>query len=205
MRVFEVLDLQSARTGDALLNPCAKCLMDLWPACALKPAGIPFATRNPRSGYFVLYERLMSGFIIPYWSDLMTIHHYVFTDATGAEYRLDVNTAGVWTSSEGIYLSYDSAANRLYFPDGCFCMMAAISGGTEQDAGTQYPTIMEDTNGNQIFIRYNTGVGAIFANSSARISEVEDVRAVLNGGTGTYQSYTFTYTTDAIPQLTQIT
>src|SRR5260370_22682411 len=42
------------------------------------------------------------------------------------------------------------------------------------------------------------------ANSSARISEIEDVRAVLNTGTGTYQSYTFTYNTDAIPPLTHI-
>ncbi len=148
--------------------------------------------------------RLQAGSITPYYDGYFTLDHYLFIDATGAAYHLTVNTSGVWTSTEGIYISFNSANNTLYFPDGSFWVMGAISAGTEQDAGTMYPTQMEDTNGNQIFIRYNAGLGVTWTNSSARIEEIEDVRAVYNSNTGTYQSYTFTYNTDAIPHLTQI-
>lgn len=44
--------------------------------------------------------KLQAGTVTAYWSDYWTVHHYVFIDATGAEYRLDVNTNGVWTSRE---------------------------------------------------------------------------------------------------------
>ncbi len=47
--------------------------------------------------------KLLAGSITPFWGDYWTIHHYVFTDATGAEYRLDQNSGGVWTSREGTY------------------------------------------------------------------------------------------------------
>ena len=80
--------------------------------------------------------------------------------------------------------------------------MGATSAGTEQDAGTMYPTVMEDSNGNQILLYYNSGLGVTFPNSSARFNYIEDVRAVPNPTTR--QSYTFTYNTDAIPHLTQI-
>lgn len=36
--------------------------------------------------------RLMAGALIPYWSDPNTLAHYTFIDATGAEYRLEVNS-----------------------------------------------------------------------------------------------------------------
>src|SRR5713101_2573222 len=82
--------------------------------------------------------------------------------------------------------------------------MGAISAGTEEDAGSQYPIQMEDSNGNQIFIRYKTGAGVTWSNSSARIEEVEDVRAK-NGGS-TYRTYSFTYNTDTpVAHLTNIT
>ena len=43
----------------------------------------------------------------------------IFTDATGAEYRLDqVGTSALYTSKEGVYLTYDSGGETLYFPDG---------------------------------------------------------------------------------------
>ena len=70
--------------------------------------------------------------------------------------------------------------------------MGCISGGTEADAGTMYPTTIEDRNGNQIFIRYNTGANANFINSSSRISEIEDTRAVSNSP-GPNHTYGFTY------------
>jgi len=63
---------------------------------------------------------------------------------------LDTNAAGIWHSSQSIYLFFDSNTNKLFFPDGTYWVMGATSGGTEDDAGTMYPTIMEDTNGNQL-------------------------------------------------------
>ena len=35
--------------------------------------------------------------------------YYIFTDSTGAQYKLDQNSNGVWTSRDGVYLAYDSA------------------------------------------------------------------------------------------------
>ncbi|MCZ2149713.1 MAG: hypothetical protein LC126_18290, partial [Bryobacterales bacterium] len=149
--------------------------------------------------------KLLAGSITPFWGDYWTIHHYVFTDATGAEYRLDQNSGGVWTSREGTYVSYDANTYRLYFPDGSFWQMDAVSSGAEQGAGTRYPTVMEDSNGNQILIRYQTGVGVTWENSSARLNEIEDVRAVSTCCPTRYRTYSFSYNTDTIPHLTGIT
>ena len=120
--------------------------------------------------------RLMAGSIAPFWSDQQTLSHYVFTDSTGAEYKLDINTNGVWTSRDGTYAAYDGAAQKLMFPDGSFWMMQCVSAGAEADAGTRYPTLMQDSNGNQSKINYKVGAGVGWANSSARIETLEDVR-----------------------------
>ena len=93
--------------------------------------------------------KLLAGAITPIWSGTQ-INHYLLTDSTGAEYRLDQNSGGVWTSQEGVYASYDANANRLYFPDGSFWVMGCVSAVSEPDAGTYYPTMMQDTNGNQL-------------------------------------------------------
>lgn len=66
-----------------------------------------------------------------------------------------------------------------------------------------YPTILEDTNGNQIIIRYLTGVGASWTNSSARIWLIEDVRATPLFGV--YATYAFNYNGDTPQHLTSIT
>ena len=121
--------------------------------------------------------RLMAGAVTPYWSNVWTLHHYVYTDSTGAEYRLDVNDNGVWSSREGIYVWYDSNNDRLYFADGSFWEMDCISAGTEEDAGTRYPMLMQDSNGNQILVGYDHGMDVGWEHSSARIVTVEDVRA----------------------------
>jgi len=148
--------------------------------------------------------RLQAGAIVPFYSGYFTIDHYTFIDPTGAEYRLDQNNGGIWTSTQGIYVSYDSTVTPgvLHFRDGSFWTMGATSAGTEQDAGTMYPTVMEDSNGNQILLYYNAGLGVSFSNSCARFNYIEDVRAIPNPTTR--QTYTFTYNTDAIPHLTQI-
>jgi len=80
--------------------------------------------------------------------------------------------SGSFASSEAIYLWFDSNAGRLYFKDGSFWIFGCTSAGTEQDAGTLYPTTMEDTNGNQITIQYGNAVNATWPNSSARIGTV---------------------------------
>jgi len=148
--------------------------------------------------------RLMAGSITPYWSDPYTIHHYIFTDSTGAEYRLDVNAGGIWTTREGLYVEYDAAAKKLFFPDGSFWYMGAVSSGVEQDAGSRYPTLMQDTNGNQILVRYNQGKESAWPDSSARINQIEDVRATPDASTQIYRTYLFTYNYDSIPHLTYI-
>ena len=68
-----------------------------------------------------------------------------------------MNTNGVWTSRESIYVEYVAAQRKLYFTDGSFWEMNAESSGTEQDAGTLYPTKMQDTNGNNIVLAYKIG------------------------------------------------
>jgi hypothetical protein len=114
----------------------------------------------------------------------------IYTDSSGAEYRLDQNTGGVWTSKDAIYISYEAATNKLWFNDGGFWLMNVESSGSEDDAGTLYPSLMQDSNGNQIKIRYKAGVMWGTANSSARIEEIEDVKAV--SGASTYSTYSFT-------------
>lgn len=142
--------------------------------------------------------KLQAGSLTPVYQDYYTIHHYVFSDASGAEYRLDQNSGGVWSSKESIYVYYDANTQRLNFRDGSFWAMGAMSGGTEADAGTQYPTLMEDTNGNQIAVRYYNGAGLLNANSSARIRQIEDVRAF--GGPPSH-TYDFNFSTDSTPAL----
>jgi hypothetical protein len=95
--------------------------------------------------------KLLAGSLTPYYSGYFILDHYVFTDSTGAEYRLtQVDGNGIWNSNESIYLEYDSNTGRLYFPDGTFWVFGCISAGTEQDSGVAYPTLIQDTNGNQI-------------------------------------------------------
>jgi hypothetical protein len=67
--------------------------------------------------------KLLAGSLTPVWQGYFVPQYYIFTDASGAEYRLDVNTNGVWTSRDSIYVSYDSNTNRLYFNDGSFWVM----------------------------------------------------------------------------------
>ena len=76
-------------------------------------------------------------------------------DGGGAEYRLDRwnATARTWTSKE-LFLTYEEDTKRLRMNDGTFWVMNAEASEGEEDAGTRYPTLMQDTNGNQIRIDY---------------------------------------------------
>ncbi|MFN9892359.1 MAG: hypothetical protein ACK58M_03895, partial [Acidobacteriota bacterium] len=84
--------------------------------------------------------------------------------------------SGEWTSREGLFITYRSAEERLYFPDGTWWQFGSIAGASEMDAGTRYPTLFQDRNGNQIKVRYRPARGSTQPNSSGRINEVEDVR-----------------------------
>jgi hypothetical protein len=149
--------------------------------------------------------KLQAGSILPVYSGSpAAIDHYVYSDAGGAQYRLDQNTNNVWTSREGVYVSYDAAANKLWFPDGSFWVMGNQSATTEPDAGTLYPTVMEDRNGNQILLyylpNYTTNGG------SARLYAIADSRekSTCGGDVFIYKSFLFTYNNDSTPHLTNI-
>ena len=102
--------------------------------------------------------QLRAGSLTPVYQDYWTIHHWLFIDSTGAKYRLDQwdSQNRLWTSHEGIFIAFSpdviNGSTHLYFPDGSFWELNALSGGTEPDAGTYYPTLMEDTNGNEVII-----------------------------------------------------
>ena len=162
------------------------------------PGGTWQLGRDIGYGYGV---RLQAGSLTPVYDSYWQVNHYLFIDSTGAEYHLSVNTSGVWSSQESIYVYYDTTVSppRLHFTDGSFWEFGSVSAGTEQDAGTMYPTLMEDSNGNQTLLVYNDGVGTNWSNSSSRISTIEDVRG--NGS----PDYSFSYNSDTIPHLTGIT
>ena len=143
--------------------------------------------------------QLLAGSLTPVLSDPFTVSYYLFADSTGAEYRLDQNSGNIWTSKESIYVSYDAEAMRLYFRDGSFWYFGCISAVGEADQGVMYPTLMQDTNGNQVLITYQTSPGASWSNSSARITQIEDARG--NGSS----TYSFTYDTATPTHLTAIT
>jgi hypothetical protein len=53
-----------------------------------------------------------------------------------------------------------------------YWVMGSVSGGTEQDAGTMYPTQIVDTWGNQVTVSYQAGAGLLTANTSSRITQM---------------------------------
>jgi RHS repeat-associated protein len=134
--------------------------------------------------------KLQAGAIIPVWTVSATIDHYIFMDATGAEYSLNVSNNNVWTSQEGIYVSFDADADILYFNDGSHWWMGCISGNNEADAGTLYPLTMWDTNGNYTVLEYMPGIGQSQPNTSARLHYIWDSRTP----DGVQPVYTFSYT-----------
>jgi RHS repeat-associated protein len=136
--------------------------------------------------------------------------YYLYIDSTGAEYRLDQNSNNVWTSLQGTYVSYDANAQQLHFNDGSFWTMACTSASSEADAGTLYPTTMQDANGNSMTITYMGGIGTGGTNSSARPWYIKDSRStytpVLIGQQYMYGiDYVFSYNTDLVPHLTGVT
>jgi hypothetical protein len=150
-----------------------------------------------KTGYDLGYGfgwRLMAGSILPVWQDPYTFSYYLYTDSTGAQYRLNVNSGGFWESKEGVYVVYDGGNNRLYFPDGSYWQMDCVTAPNEPDSGTRYPNQIKDPNGNIITVSYRAAAG-YGANTSARIQTIADVRSGA--------AYSFTY--DGSNHLTNIT
>ncbi len=52
--------------------------------------------------------KLLAGALTPIW-DSYNLVCYLFTDSSGAEYRLDVNENGVRRSSQGVYVYNDGS------------------------------------------------------------------------------------------------
>ena len=89
--------------------------------------------------------------------------------------------------------------------------MNALSSSTEQDAGTLYPTMMEDSNGNQIAINYWQGIGLPLnqTNSSSRIKYIYDARRCVYGTQGCWDNnptyeFAYDYNSGPIPHLVSI-
>lgn len=141
--------------------------------------------------------KLLAGAVTPVWSSGQ-IAYYLFTDSTGAEYRLDQNNGNVWRSVQGIYVAFNANNGRLQFPDGTFWVMGCQSSGGEADAGTLYPTTMQDSNGNYITIAYAWGAGWGGPNSSARITGVFDGRPYVSG----VASFSFNYNGSRLVSIT---
>ena len=105
--------------------------------------------------------QMLVGSVVPYYAAYPNgVDHYVYTDSTEAQYRLDQNSGtNVWGSTQGIYVWFDATSNILHFRDGWFWVMGCTSGGEEADAGTMYPTVIEDVSGNQVLVTYDTALG----------------------------------------------
>jgi hypothetical protein len=52
--------------------------------------------------------KLQLGSSTALFSDYWTVQFYEFRDASGAIYRLDQNSSGIWMSKESIYVTYDA-------------------------------------------------------------------------------------------------
>src|SRR5260370_40347216 len=73
-----------------------------------------------RDGGYGYGWKLQGGALLPVYQNYWTFDHFGFIDASGAEYRLDQNNGGIWTSTESIYVGNDSNPGTPNFPDGPF-------------------------------------------------------------------------------------
>jgi RHS repeat-associated protein len=144
---------------------------------------------------------LMAGQMRPHYSDLWTVHHWTFVDASGAEYRLDQYEGGLWRSREETYVRWDAVAQRLWWPDGTFWNFYCVSGAGEADRGTLYPTVFQDRSGNVVTIEYHGGWASGLPDTSGRIGHIVDVRA----GGNWNKAYQFYYSWSGKPHLERIT
>ncbi|WP_263385931.1 RHS repeat domain-containing protein [Granulicella arctica] len=130
-----------------------------------------------------------------------TASGFTFVDGSGAEYRM-TQSGNVWRSLNGHYVTWDPAQSTLWLANGSSMTFGSVAGPHEDDAGTMYPTLIQDTNGNQIVVSYLAGIGQTGSNSSGRISQIQDARAGF-AGDGQF-SYIFMYSSGQLPRLHSI-
>ena len=88
------------------------------------PVGLGYNSQNWRQdngvnwnlgydvGFGYGWQLLALKIITPYNTNLVGgVDHYVYTDSTGAQYVLNVNTSGVWSSTQSTYVWFDSNAD----------------------------------------------------------------------------------------------
>ena len=130
--------------------------------------------------------RMMAGSITPVYRNWGDLSHYLYTDSTGAEYRLTQNTGGVWTGGEGVMIAFDSNIGLLRFPDGSWWAMWAESAPGEDDAGTFYTSrlvkeIVRDHRWSKKYldglgrtVKEETGYGGVFRPVGSPLPEVTE-------------------------------
>lgn len=95
--------------------------------------------------------KLLAGSITPVWNPGgLTAAYYLYTDSSGAEYRLDQNSGNIWSSKQSIYVYFDANTDILHFRGGSWWTFGCVSASTEADSGVMHPTLMEDTNGTKL-------------------------------------------------------
>ena len=94
--------------------------------------------------------KLLVGSITPYWTEPSVLHHWIYTDGTGAEHRFDVKQGDNEWLSKTSYATFNDSTFRLRFNDGSSLAFLSLSDSSEPDAGTRYPTLFQDSNGNQL-------------------------------------------------------
>ncbi len=125
------------------------------------------------------------GAVYPVFSG-STLVRYEFQDGAGVIHKLfQVGSGTQFKSTDSTYLLWDYAARTLSRRDGSVWSFGCASLDPEPDAGTLYPTQLEDTNGNRITIQYQAATGLSQSNSSSRITSIQDSTT----------TYTWSYTT----------
>lgn len=133
-------------------------------------------------------------------TDNGTTTGYTYLDAHGTEYTL-TPSGSAWVSLHGAYLTFDPTSATLKEANGNTLVFGCTSSAGEPDAGALHVTLIQDTNGNQIFIKYGPGAQAQINNTSSRIASISDARAVVSSNG---ESYSFQYSDDRLPRLVYI-
>ena len=138
--------------------------------------------------------KLQIGSITP--SSIGASRAFIYTDNTGAEYHLR-QCGDVWRSIGATHITFDPSRSQLWFANGTSMIFGAVAGPMEPDAGSLYPTVVQDLAGHRVLISYLPGSGSKLRNTSGRISQIDNV---VDGKFG----YQFIYNSDPLPRLTSI-
>ncbi len=105
------------------------------------------------------------------------IDHFEFIDGGGLIHKLYWTSGNKYKSQDSSYLLWDYGASpypTLTFNDGSVWSFGCVSEHPEADAGTRYPTLLKDANGNTITVTYQ-GVSALGGtNTTSRLSSMQD-------------------------------